>query len=66
MTSVTAPEWQKQKKRRESIKPEFIDFKRYSRFLNPENSSYDFGLKSLIAKIIFLYCSAVFGSIAIL
>ena len=50
MTSVTAPEWQKQKKRRESIKPEFIDFKRYSRFLNPENSSYDFGLKSLIAE----------------
>jgi len=50
MTSVTAPEWQTQKKRRESIKPEFIDFKRYSRFLNPENSSYDFGLKSLIAE----------------
>jgi len=50
MTSVTAPEWQKQKKRRESIKPEFIEFKRYSRFLNPENSSYDFGLKSLITE----------------
>ena len=50
MTSVTAPEWQKQKKRRESIKPEFIEFKHYSRFLNPENSSYDFGLKSLITE----------------
>ena len=50
MASVIAPEWQKQKKRRESIKPEFIDFKRYSRFLNPENTSYDFGLKSLIAE----------------
>ena len=48
MTSVTAPEWQTQKKRRKSIKPEFIDFKRYSRFLNPENTSYDFDLKSLI------------------
>ena len=50
MTSVIAPEWQTQKKRRESKKPEFIDFKRYFRFLNPENSSYDFGLKSLIAE----------------
>lgn len=50
MTSVTAPEWQKQNQRRESIKPEFIDFKRYSRFLNPKNSSYDFGLKSLITE----------------
>ena len=39
-----------QKIRRESIKPKFIDFKRYSRFFNPENSSYDFGLKSLIAE----------------
>ena len=39
----------KAKKRRESKKPEFIDFKRYFRF-NPENSSYDFGLKSLIAE----------------
>ena len=47
MTRVIAPEWQTQKKRRESKKPEFIDFKRYFRFLNPENSSYDFGLKSL-------------------
>ena len=50
MTSVIAPEWQTQKKRRESKKPEFIDFKRYFRFLNPENSSYDFGLKLLIAE----------------
>ena len=50
MTSVTAPEWQTQKKRRESKKPEFIDFKRYFCFLHPENSSYDFGLKSLIAE----------------
>ena len=50
MTSVIAPECQKQKKRRESKKPEFIDFKRYFRFLNPENSSYDFGLKSLITE----------------
>ena len=50
MTSVIAPEWQTQKQRRESKKPEFIDFKRYFRFLNPENSSYDFGLKSLIAE----------------
>jgi len=50
MTSVTAPELQTQKKRRESKKPEFIDFKRYFRFLNPENSSYDFGLKSLITE----------------
>ena len=33
-----------------STKNGFIDFKRYSRFLNPENSSYDFGLKSLIAE----------------
>ena len=38
------------KKLRESIKPEFIDFKLYSRFLNQENSYYDFGLKSLIAE----------------
>ena len=50
MASVIAPEWQKQKKHRESIKPEFIDFKRYSRFLNPENTSYDFDLKSLIPE----------------
>ena len=50
MTSETAPEWQTQKKRRESKKSEFIDFKCYFRFLNPENSSYDFGLKSLIAE----------------
>ena len=48
--AITVQKWQKQKKRRESIKPEYIDFKRYSRFLNPENSSYDFGLKSLIAE----------------
>ena len=45
MASVIAPEWQKQKKRRESIIPEFIDFKRYSRFLNPDHTSYEFGLK---------------------
>ena len=50
MTSVTAPEWQKQKKRRESIKLEFIDFKRYFCFLNAEYSSYDFGLESLITE----------------
>ena len=50
MTSVIAPEWQMHKKRREGKKPEFIDFKCYFRFLNPENSSYDFGLKSLIAE----------------
>ena len=49
MTSVIVLEWQTQKKRRESIKPEFIDFKRYSRFLKLD-SSYDFGLKSLIAE----------------
>ena len=40
----------KAKKRRESKKPEFIDFKRYFRFFNPENSSYDFGLKSMIVE----------------
>ena len=50
MTSVIAPEWQMHKKRRKGKKSEFIDFKRYFRFLNPENSSYDFGLKSLIAE----------------
>ena len=40
----------KAKKLRESKIPEFIDFQRYFRFFNPENSSYDFGLKLLIAE----------------
>ena len=50
MTSVTAPEWQTHKNVEKVKKPEFFDFKRYFSFLNPENSSYDFGLKSLIAE----------------
>ena len=47
MASVTAPKWITQKKQLEKITPNFVDFKRYSRFLNPENSSYDFRLESL-------------------
>ena len=50
MSSVTAPEWNTQKKLRERIQPELIDFKRYSRFLNPEKSSYDFKLESLFVE----------------
>jgi hypothetical protein len=47
MASVTAPKWITQKKQLEKITPNFVDFKRYSRFLNPENTSYDFRLESL-------------------
>jgi hypothetical protein len=47
MGSVTAPKWETQKKRLAKIKPDFVDFKRYSRFLNPENTSYDFKIESL-------------------
>jgi ABC-type sugar transport system substrate-binding protein len=47
MGIVTAPKWETQKKRLAKIQPDFVDFKRYSRFLNPENTSYDFKLESL-------------------
>ena len=47
MGSVTAPKWETQRKRLAKIKPDFVDFKRYSRFLNPENTSYDFKIESL-------------------
>jgi hypothetical protein len=47
MSSVTAPKWETNKKRLAKIQPNFVDFKRYSRFLNPENTSYDFRLETL-------------------
>jgi hypothetical protein len=47
MSSVTAPKSETNKNRLAKIQPNFVDFKRYSRFLNPENTSYDFRLETL-------------------